>query len=231
MEHLGLNRSGVFAEYFVSRADRVRKKTPEMTFETATLMEPVCVCLESLARGGVTENSRVLILGDGPFGILTAKLCLFKKSKQVILTGWHDYRLQKAGFAQTINAKNQPDTVKAIMDKTEGHGIDTAILCVSSLQAIDTAIEVLRPRGTLVVFSSSYGKTPVDLFRLHVKELSITGACNDNDFMDYAMILLNDASLDLSSVITHKMPFENWKDAFWQAENGKDSGLKVCMEV
>jgi len=233
MDHLGLNRSGVFAEYFVSRPDCVRKKPPNMTFTTASLMEPVCVCLEALERGAVKPDARVLILGDGPFGVLMAKLCRAKNPKQIILSGRHGYRLKMAAPAQIINSKelSQEDTVKAIYDMTDGEGIDSAILCVSNAQAVDTAIEVLRSRGTLSVFSAISGKTPVDLFRVHVKELTIAGACNDDNFMDEAMRLLADPSLGLGSIITHEFPFDVWKDAIYQAENGKSSGLKVSMVI
>jgi len=229
MEHLGFNRGGVFAEYFVSRPDCVRKKPASMSFAKASLMEPVCVCLEALRRGNLQQDSRVLIIGDGPFGVMTAKLAYSYKPKQVILSGRHDYRLQYAAPAETVNEQQTPDIVDAIMRLTEGEGIDSAILCVSSPQAMDTAVEVLRTRGTVCVFSSISGKTPVDLFKLHVKELTITGACNDENFMDEAMLLLQNPTLNLGNIITHEMPFDQWEKAFHQAENGKDSVLKVSM--
>jgi len=229
MEHLGFNRTGVFAEYFVSRPDCVRIKPANMSFAQASLMEPVCVCLEALKRGNIQESSRVLIIGDGPFGVLMAKLAYAYKPKQVILTGRHEYRMRQAAPAQTINEKQTPDITAAIMDLTGGAGIDTAILCVSSAQAMDTAVEVLRSRGTVSVFSAISGKTPVDLFKVHVKELTIAGACNDENFMDEAMALLEDPALNLGGVITHEVPFDNWEEAFDQAENGKTSGLKVSM--
>jgi len=229
MEHLGFNRTGVFAEYFVSRPDCVRKKPAAMSFATASLMEPVCVCLEGLRRGNLRQGSRVLILGDGPFGVMSAKLAFSYKPKQVILSGCHDYRLGQAAPAETINLTKTPDIADRIMALTGGEGIDSAILCVSSPEAMDTAVEVLRSRGTVSVFSAISDKTPVDLFKVHVKELTIAGACNDENFMDEAMVLLEDPALNMGSIITHEMPFEQWEKAFHQAENGKDSGLKVSM--
>ena len=229
MEHLGFNRTGVFAEYFVSRPDCVRKKSATMSFAQASLMEPACVCLEALKRGNIQQDSRVLIIGDGPFGIMMAKLAYAYKPKQVILSGRHDYRLQQAAPAETLNEKQTPDIVDAIMRLTDGECIDSAILCVSSPQAMDTAVEVLRARGTVCVFSAISGKTPVDLFKVHVKELTIAGACNDENFMDEAMLLLEDPALNIGGIITHEMPFDQWEKAFHQAENGKDSGLKVSM--
>ena len=229
MEHLALNRSGAFAEYFVSRPDCMRKKPSGMSFAHASLMEPVSVCLEALDRGNVKKGCRVLILGDGPFGILMAKLCAARAPKQVILTGRHDYRLSQATGAHTINEKQVADINREIMDITGGEGVDSAILCVSNAAALDTAVEVLRSRGTLSVFSAIPGKTSINMFRVHVKELTIAGSCNDDNFMDEAMNLLADPTLAIGSIITHEFPFAQWQQAFEQAEKGKDSGLKVSM--
>ena len=231
MGHLCFNRPGVFAEYFITRPDCVRKKPSDMPFPVAALMEPVCVCLEAVHRGSIKEGDRILIAGDGPFGILISKLCALKKPKQIIHTGFYDYRLkQTAGLlAQTININDDPNPSRTIMELTDGEGVDCSILCVSSSDAVDLCIEMLRSRGTMVVFSAVAEKTPVDLLRIHLKELNIAGSNNDEDFMDDAMRLLGDSELDLKSIITHEIPFTDWKKAFHIADEQKDRCLKVSM--
>jgi len=238
MEHLCFNRPGVFAEFFTTRPDCVRKKPSEMSFPTASLMEPVCVCLEALNRGDVKEGDRVLIAGDGPFGIMIAKLCALKKPKQIIQTGFFDFRLDQVclpilseneTFINTININYEPDLKGKILELTENNGIDCAILCVSSPDAVDLCLEVLRPRGILVIFAALNGKTPVDLLGVHLKELNIVGSNNDENYMDDAIRLLEDPELDLKSIITHEIPFKNWEEAFKIADEQKDICLKVNM--
>jgi threonine dehydrogenase-like Zn-dependent dehydrogenase len=230
MGHLCFNKPGCFAEYFVTRPDCVRIKPPALSFAVASLMEPVCVCLEAVARGKVGEGSRVLIAGDGPFGIMINKLCASKKPKQIIHTGFYDSRLKHADpMTSTININHEPNPTKKIMELTGNKGIDTAVLCVSSPQALDTCLEVLRSRGTLVIFSAFGEKVPVDLMRVHLKELNIAGCNNDEGFMDDAIRLLNDVDLNLKNIITHEIPFANWKEAFHKASKEKESCLKVSM--
>jgi len=237
MEHLAFNREGVFAEYFVTRPDCVRIKPPGMSFAVASLMEPVCVCLEALDRAAIKPGGRVLITGDGPFGVMIAKLCRRKNPKQIILTGTYDYRLQQATSAtkpsdipiQIININDTPDTLTTIMEMTDGEGIDSAILCVSNPAAVDLCMEALRARGTLAIFAALPNKTPVDLFRVHMKELTITGSNNDENYMDLAMELLADSELNLQGIITHEMPFNQWEAAFRQADEGKGGCLKVSI--
>jgi len=230
MQHLCFNLPGVFAEYFVTRPDCVRIKPPSMSFALASLMEPVCVCLEAVNQAKVKEGGRVLVAGDGPFGIMVSKLCALKNPKQIIQTGSHEYRLKQAGpNVQTLSYRTEPDLAKKIMELTEGEGIDSAIMCVSQPAAVDLCIQMLRPRGTLVIFAALEEKTPVDLFRVHMKELSIVGSNNDENYSDEAMKLLSNPSLGFQSIITHELPFAQWEEAFRIADTDKKSCLKVSM--
>jgi len=229
MGHLGIDRGGVFAEFFAIRQDRARKKPPELSFSQSTLMEPVSVCLESIERAAVRAGGAVLILGDGPFGIMTALLCQSYKPSRVILTGRHPHRMSFARNCTTVNEKQTENITEDILALTDGRGVDSAILCVGSNLAVDTALAVLRPRGTLSVFSAIDGKASVDLFRVHVKELNICGSCNDMNYLDKALELLCDKNLNLQSMITHELEFEDWEKAFALASNGKDTALKVSL--
>ena len=233
MTHFGINKGGVFAEYFTIRSDRARKKPEELTFAQSALMEPVCVCIEGIERAAVKEGGNVLVLGDGPFGVMTSKLCQSYKPGKVILTGRHPFRMSVAGnggAVQTINERLTDNITGDILELTGGRGVDSAIMCVGSNSAAEAAIAVLRPRGTLSVFSPPEGgKANIDLFRVHVKELNICGSCNDMDCLDKALELLCDKSLNLQSVITHEFAFDEWRKAFNIAEKGKDEALKVAM--
>lgn len=229
MDHLGVYRNGVFAEYFTIRADRIRKKPEELTFAESTLMEPVCVCIEAVERANVQKGGNVLVLGDGPFGVAIAKLCFARGPKRVVFVGRHEYRLKQVPGAIAINEKETDDIVRDILRATDGEGIDSAVLAVGTARAVDICMDSLRSRGTLAVFSGVEGKTPVDLFKLHVKELQIHGSCNDMDCLDEALVSLCDEKLNLKGLITHELPFERWQEAIDTAKNGKDTALKVSM--
>jgi len=229
MGHLALNWGGVFAEYFLIRADRARKKPPSLSFAEATLMEPVCVCLEAIERGNVRQGGNVLIIGDGPFGVMIAKLCQAYKPSKVIISGRHPFRLALADGAIRIHERGDGKNLEDIMEATNGEGIDSAILCAGTAQAITTCMAALRSRGTLSVFSAVEGLVPVDMFKVHVKELNICGSCNDMDFLDKSLTLLEDRTLELGKVITQQMPLEKWEEAFQLARAGKDSALKVSL--
>ena len=230
MSHLGIDKGGVFAEYFVIRQDRARKKPECLDFAAATLMEPVCVCLEALQRAQVSEGKRVLILGDGPFGIMMSRLCRRYSPKQIIVLGRHSFRMNYAGAEVTvINEKTVSDPLEEIMKLSENEGVDSAVLCVGTNEALDLAVSALRSRGCLSVFSAVTGNPVVDMFKVHVKELSLAGSCNDEDMIDEALSFLCDENLALPELITHRLPFGEFEKAFALAEKGKDEALKVSL--
>lgn len=229
MVHLGINKGGVFAEYFIIRADRARKIPQGMSFHMASLMEPVCVCIEAIERAAVKPGSNVLIIGDGPFGIIIAKLLKSYRPAKVILTGRHPFRMRLADDAVCINEHDTDDITGEIMKATDGEGVDSAILCAGTSLAVDTAIAALRARGTLSVFSAVQPAPVIDLFKVHVKELNICGACNDTGYLDQALERLQDERLGLHQIITHTLAFSQWEKALRIAEKGKDEAVKVSM--
>ena len=70
MDHFGINLQGTMAEYYVVRQDRARHIPDMVDFPLASLAEPVSVCLEALAQAKLSPGNSLLIIGDGPFGVL-----------------------------------------------------------------------------------------------------------------------------------------------------------------
>jgi threonine dehydrogenase-like Zn-dependent dehydrogenase len=228
MGHLGLDRDGTFAEFFRIRADRVRCVPPGLATETAALLEPMAVCLEAVQRGRVGCGEKVVVVGDGPFGIVIARLVSRCRPKMIVLVGRHEFRLRQVPEALAINERTMPDVPERIRAATGG-GADVAIMAAGTQSALDLCAGSLRARGRLVVFSALPGRASIDLFRLHTQELEILGACNDQDLIDPALACLADPALRLNSLVTHRVPFVAWPRAFELARGGKDEALKVAL--
>jgi len=216
MGHSGIDRDGCFAEYFLQRADRVRKIPADISFATGALLEPVSVCLEAVSRAGDIKGKSVLVVGDGPFGNMIARLAQKQGAGRVMVYGRTPFRLGMIPGAEI------PDTVPE-------RSVDVAILAVGNAEAAENCIKALRPRGRMVVFSAAHQPVLVDLFSVHVLELEIAGACNDEDKIEEALACLGDRALSLENIITHQLPFDNWKEAFELARNRHDRALKVAL--
>ena len=229
MGHLALDRDGTFAEYFCHPERRARHIPAGVDAAVAALVEPVAVCLEAVRRARLSPGETALIVGDGPFGIIITRLAMRCRPGKVILVGRHDFRLNQAPEATAINEKKAPDVAGAVAQASDGKGVDAAILAVASPEGMNLCLQSLRPRGRAVVFAGMVAPVPIDLFRLHVKELEILGACNDEGYLDEALSCLCDPDLRLDSIITHRIPFRDWERAVALAAGGKDEALKVAM--
>jgi threonine dehydrogenase-like Zn-dependent dehydrogenase len=233
MGHFALNRPGVFAEYFAVRADRARHIPDTMPFTVAALAEPVSVCLEALNQANLPPGGTLLIIGDGPFGVLIARLAQALPLDKVVIAGRHDFRLGFATGAVQINEKKVDDPMARLRAESEDgakqSGYDAVIQAVGTGQAVRQGLALLRPKGRLVVFSAVPGETPIDLFDLHVRELEIVGACNDQDLLDAAVASLSDPALGLGELVTHQLPLEAYQQALDLAATGREEAMKVAF--
>ena len=225
MQHFGLNLPGTFAEFYVARSDRVRVVGDTGPVRTC-LAEPLSVCLEALAQARLAPGSSLLILGDGPFGVMMARLAQGLSLRRTVLAGWDDFRLTFAHEAVTLNTKGNEDPVDALLSANGGLAYDAAIAAVGSSEAVDTGLRCLKPKGRLVLFSAFSGNVSVDLNLAHRKELELLGACNDQNRFDEAVELLPDASW--SELVTHSFAFGDYAEAF-ELVRGKENCLKVAL--
>jgi threonine dehydrogenase-like Zn-dependent dehydrogenase len=229
MEHFGINLQGTLAEYYPARADRVRRIPDSVDFPLASLSEPVSVCLEALAQARLSPGRSLLIIGDGPFGQIINRLAAAFELSKVVMAGWLDFRLSFARGAVRLNTSRVTDPAKAMKEAVGGSGYDAVIVAVGSAQAFANGLKCLKPKGRLVVFSAIQGETPVDLFWVHLKELEIIGACNDQNRYDEAVRMLSNPHLGLSEVITHHFAIQDYHQAFNLAEHGHERALKVSF--
>jgi threonine dehydrogenase-like Zn-dependent dehydrogenase len=227
--HLGLDRDGTFAEFFCIRADRLRPIPSGLEFPAAALLEPVAVCLEAVQRGRIQADETVLVIGDGPFGVLIARLAFDSRPGRVIVVGRHDFRLRQVHPAVAINQNRVPDALSAIREANDSCGVDVAIVATGSPSALELGLTSLRARGRLVLFSALHEPAAVDWFRLHTQELEILGACNDEDLIDAALERLPHVYSGLPSLVSHRLPFDQWPRAFELARHAKDQVLKVAL--
>lgn len=232
MGHFGLNMPGTFAEYYVVRQDRARHLPDHVPFDVAALFEPICVCLQALVQARLCPGDHLLIMGDGPFGLLMARLTQDMELGQVVVAGHRDFRLARAASPgtpiQTVNTTGTRDLAQTVLAAHRGRPYD-AIILATAHAPVNAMLNCLRRKGRLVFFSAVPGDTPVDLFTVHVKELELIGACNDEDRLDAALAYLTAHSHELADLITHRLPLDAFQTALDLAAHHHDKAIKVAM--
>src|SRR5215510_10789530 len=159
---------GGFAEYVRVMDWIVRRGTvriPEnVSFEQACFLEPVNTCLKGIENLRLYPNETVLVIGQGPIGIILAFLAL-RAGASVITSDLYPQRLtisKTYGLGNAIEAA-RTDSVARVRELTEGRGADAAILAVGGNGLIQTAMDAVRPGGRVLLFAQTvHGEAVID---------------------------------------------------------------------
>jgi (R,R)-butanediol dehydrogenase / meso-butanediol dehydrogenase / diacetyl reductase len=143
---------GGFAERAVLRDYQVARLPDSVSYEAGALIEPAAVAVYGVARGGVSPGDRVLVAGGGPIGALAGLAAQAAGAAEVLLSEPNAGRAaaaQALGFARVFDPRGG-DVVEQIRDHTGGLGVDVAIECAGSADALNACIAAARRAGRVV---------------------------------------------------------------------------------
>lgn len=230
-KHIGAHVNGGFAEYVLIDYRNAYKIPDEVSFQEASLTEPIAVCLEGLAQSGGVKDRTVVIFGDGPFGLIFSYLAQIDGAAAVTLVGHHDKRLKRvaSGGITTINSLRD-ECFPRIMDATKGDGVDIVIDTTASAKVIRGALEMLGERGTLVLFSHYEGEISLNAGLILMRELKIVGSERSLNLFPKALALMRGKKIDARGLITHHYKIDEFHKAMEAIENNKEESIKAIIE-
>ncbi|MEA2037254.1 MAG: alcohol dehydrogenase catalytic domain-containing protein [Nanoarchaeota archaeon] len=223
--HKGNYDPGGFSEFIrvpKLNADTGTYNLPDsVSYEEATMIEPLACCTRGQKVIDVREGHTVLILGSGVSGLLNIQVAKLKGAK-VIVTDIDENRLKKAkeyGADETINASQDFD-VKA----------DRIIICTGAKQAVKQAFNSMDKKAQLLFFAIPQENIElpiVDFWRNEWAIKSSYGAAPDD--LQEALALIRQEKINVKSMITHKVTLDKIQQGFKIVADAKES-LKVVVE-
>ena len=229
-----LNPCGLADEYVVPewnvKHGGVLKIPDEMSFEEAAMIEPLACCLRAWKKFNYQKNDTAVILGVGPTGIMHALLARSVGFSKIFCSDINDFRLdfaKKLGFEAVRSNESSEKILQSTID-----GVDVAIVATGNLNALDSAINLVRKGGTIVMFGvpSKDASIDINMSNVYSKEITITTtyAASDTDTKN-ALELIVSGTIDVKSLITHKYTLEDSQKAFDHAKTG-DNAMKIIIE-
>jgi L-iditol 2-dehydrogenase len=228
---------GGFAEYFKVPAPNLQLDTlkiPEhMSFEEATLIEPIGCCVRALNKCNLKVGDSIAVIGAGPTGLIHAALSKIYGAQTTIVSDLIDFRLnfaKKFGADVLVNPKNE-DLTAVARSETEGTGVDIAVVTAPSLEAYRAGINVCRKGGKLCVFAPT---VPGAYLQMSPKELFfseiqiIPSYSTSHQETRTALHLIESGRLKARELITHSFRLEDTARAFGTALKSTES-LKVVV--
>jgi len=231
-------KPGGFAEYFRVPVPNLRLDTlkipSSLSFEDATLIEPVGCCVRALRKCGVRAGNSIAVIGAGATGLIHAALAKIYGASPIIVSDLIDFRLsfaKKFGADVVVDSKRE-DLNETVKNETDGRGVDLAVVTAPSLEAYKAGIAVCRRGGKLCVFApTTPGKhleiSPKELF---FSELQIIPSYSTSHLETRAALrLIESGKIRIEELITHRFKLEETAKAFTTALEGRES-LKVVVQ-
>src|SRR5918911_1761337 len=204
-----VGRDGAFAEYLSLPAANLLPVPEEVSDERAVFTEPLAAACGITERVSIEEGARVAVIGDGKLGLLCAQALRALTRSSVTLVGRHDSKLQIAARrgVETVRAEE----LSAAMRRT----FDFVVEASGSPEGFRAALELLRPRGTLVLKSTFHGATEIATAPVVVDEIQIVGSrCGR---FRPALELLRRGDVDVDSLVHEELPLSEGVSAMERA--------------
>jgi len=227
---------GGFAEYVRLPRINVDRGTfllpDEVSDDEATFVEPLACTVRAQRIAGLSPGKSVLVLGSGMAGMLHVKLAAASGAGAVIATDIQASRLEAARRAGATHALDGRDDVpKLVKQALSGWLADITVVCADSPEVLKQAFDATERGGTILLFALPRpgSEHPLDLWDFWKRGITITSsyAGPPRDTL-IAIDLLRSRRVEVSDLITHRLPLARTAEGFRLMAQGKDT-LKVII--
>lgn len=202
-----VGRDGAHAEFLQLPVTNLLPVPENIPDEHAVFTEPLAAACGILERVKISDSDHVAVIGDGKLGLLCAQVVALSGAS-VLLIGKHSSKLRIAERRGIETARPGEVTKRA-------RQFDLVVEASGSASGFELALELLRPKGQLVLKSTFHGKTELEASRIVVDEISIVGSrCGR---FSPALDLLKKDAIDVDSLISEEYPLSNGVHAMRRA--------------
>ncbi len=225
---------GGLSELIVVPEESCYPITGASTLDQAALSEPFSIGVYAIRLYGPNiAGAAVGILGSGPIGLSVLAAARVHGVTRIYVTDRIDGRLEvarEAGASWTSNPDTS-DVVAGILAE-EPLGLDAVFECCGKQEAVDQAIDLLKPGGKLLMVGipdEERISMQIDLARR--KEIDFQNVRRQNAAVEEALQLLESRRVDLDSLVTHRFPLERTAEAFDLVADYRDGVIKAMIDV
>ncbi len=229
---------GGFAQYvrvmdwIVERG--VEKIPDDISFERATLVEPLNTCLKAVVQCDPQPGDFVLVMGQGPIGLMFTML-VKRTGARVAATDTMAERLDTAGrcgaeFAWNPLERDVPAEVKRL---TDGRGADLVIVAASARGIVNQAIASSRPGARILLFAQTSSTEQIEASGadICVGERTIFGCYSASvDLQGESAHLVFSGELPVEELISHRLPLVKIRSGFHLALHPESKSLKIIVQ-
>jgi L-iditol 2-dehydrogenase len=223
---------GCLVEYIVMPETSCFPLTGTLTPDHGSISEPMAIGVYAVKKSGYLKGLNTGIFGFGPIGMSVMLASGAKGVGSIFVTDQINERLSIAqieGADLTGNPLEENIVGKFLLK--EPLGLDVAFECCGKQEAFDQAIELLKPGGKLIVVGiPEFDRWSMNVEATRRKEISIQFIRRQVDCVGDALEMMNDRSIKIDNMVTHRFPFESTKEAFDLVADYRDGVMKAMID-
>ena len=214
-----INRDGCHAEFLTLPSRNLLELPDEISDNQAVFIEPLAAAYGILEQIDVSSETKVAVIGDGKLGILCA-WSLGLESENVVLIGKHQEKLDVA-------EKGNVEGMLLERAKKIRREFDVVVEASGSESGFETALNLVKPRGKLVLKSTFHGKPSWESSRVVVDEITIVGSrCG---MFSPVLDLLKTRAVDVEALISDEFSIAEGVEAMDEA--ARKGVMKVVLSM
>lgn len=221
---LGVDTNGAFAEFVSIPEANAWKNDPALPPEMGSIQEPLGNAVHTALAGEIAGQT-VAVVGCGPIGLMSLGVALACGAGAVFAVDINEYRMELAsrlGATAVIDARSQ-DTVKVLRGLTGGLGVDAVLEMSGHPDAIRQSLKAVRNGGRVSLLGLPSKPLELDLTKdVIFKGITLQGIAGRRMFQTWFQVraLLASGRLNMESVITHRMPLEDFAEGMGLMRSG-----------
>ena len=216
LPRIGVTRDGALAEYVVQYAHSVYRIPDNVSFEAGALLQPLGVSLHAVEISGLKPGDTVAVVGPGPVGLMVAMVARASGASRILVLGRrrNKFRLDMArqlGFTAVVRAGSK--VVDQVMEATNGCGVDVLFECAGYPSGV---FDLVRRGGEVILAGGpKEGLSLADMRALQARPLLVRlQQSRHPSTWERAINLVASGALDVTPLVTHRVPLESGPDAF-----------------
>jgi len=234
---LGDPNGGGFGEYVRAMpwiVERGMIALPDdVSFEEATFVEPVNTCLKAVRKARVAKGETVLVIGQGPIGMLLMILAKYEGAEVYASDPMAGRRAASVKFgAKEVFDPTKQNLQQEMRERTGGRGADAVLVAVPSPVLVPEALAIARPGGRVLLFAHNDPVMQLDFpaATVGVEEKEILGSYSASvDDQAESAALVFERRLPVRELISHRFPLERIAEALELAAHPAEDTLKVVI--
>ena len=225
---IGIDVDGCFAEVVRVPARCCWPAPSDVGDEALMLTEPLAVVVRAVERASVRAGESAAVVGGGTLGLLALQV-LRSRGARVLCVGRSDRRFSLALElgAEAVHATSDGSLEPVARRFSGREGVDCVIETAGTPEAVNHALEVVRPGGRVVLTGLPHASTPVAFFSVVRREVTITGSMIYQDEVAEAMRLVAAGQVRTTPLITHRIALDDIARAF--AVHEEPTAIKVAV--